>query len=55
MPVRVPQFSDFIVYIDESGDHGLATVDPQSPMFVLACCVFEKRNYTEVICPQFGG
>ncbi len=50
--VRVPQFSDFIVYVDESGDHGLATVDPQSPMFVLACCVFEKRSYADVICPQ---
>ncbi len=50
--VNVPDFSEFIVYVDESGDHGLATVDPQSPMFVLACCVFQKVNYAEVICPQ---
>lgn len=48
----VPAFSDFIVYVDESGDHGLATVDPQSPIFVLACCVFEKTSYAERICPR---
>jgi len=36
-------YSDFIVYADESGDHGLGRVDPGYPLFVLACCVFRKN------------
>jgi hypothetical protein len=34
-------FSNFIVYVDESGDHGMQTLDVNYPMFVLAFCVFE--------------
>ncbi len=37
------RFSNFIVYVDESGDHGMQTVDPNYPLFVLAFCVFYKR------------
>jgi hypothetical protein len=48
---NMTNFSDYIVYVDENGDYGLATVDPLSPLFVLACCVFEKRSYSEVVCP----
>ena len=33
-------FSDYIVYVDESGDHGLK-IAPLYPIFVLAFCVFE--------------
>lgn len=44
-------FSDYIVYVDESGDHGLSSVDPDYPVFVLAFCVFEKRTYTESCAP----
>ncbi|NMG01558.1 DUF3800 domain-containing protein [Azoarcus taiwanensis] len=44
-------FSNFIVYVDESGDHGLQTVDPNYPMFVLAFCVFYKRHYCERVVP----
>jgi len=25
---NVTEFSDYIVYVDESGDHGLKTIDP---------------------------
>ncbi|GGD59667.1 DUF3800 domain-containing protein [Lacimicrobium alkaliphilum] len=45
------QFSKFIVYVDESGDHSLQSIDPQYPIFVLAFCVFHKRHYSEVIVP----
>jgi hypothetical protein len=38
-------FSDFIVFVDESGDHGLLSVDPHFPVFVLAFCVFQKEAY----------
>ena len=40
-------FSKYIVYVDESGDHGMQTIDPQYPLFVLAFCVFHKRHYSE--------
>lgn len=45
------QFSKYIVYVDESGDHNLQSLDPQYPIFVLAFCVFHKRHYSEVIVP----
>jgi hypothetical protein len=46
-------FSDYIVYVDESGNHGLANVNPDYPIFVLACCIFRKRGYCESIVPAF--
>lgn len=45
------QFSSFVVYVDESGDHGLETVDPNYPVFVLSFCVFHKRHYAQVVVP----
>jgi len=45
------RFSDYVVYVDESGDHSLASVDPSYPVFVLALCVFHKRHYSERIIP----
>jgi len=39
------EFSDFIVYVDESGDHGLVSLDPDYPVFVPAFCVFDKLRY----------
>lgn len=44
--------SDFIVYVDESGDHSLAKVDQTYPVFVLAFCVFYKKNYIEKVIPS---
>lgn len=38
-------FSDFIVYVDESGDHGPTNKD--FPAFALAFCIFEKAAYAE--------
>jgi hypothetical protein len=35
--------------VDESGDHGMDTIDPQYPLFVLAFCVFHKRHYSEQV------
>lgn len=45
------RFSNFVVYVDESGDHGMQTVDPNYPVFVLAFCVFYKRHYCEKVMP----
>lgn len=44
-------FSDYIVYVDESGDHGLKTIDPNYPIFVLAFCVFRKADYIDQLVP----
>lgn len=44
-------FSDYIVYVDESGDHGLKQINPQYPVFVLAFCLFGKGDYIEHIVP----
>lgn len=45
------RFSDYVVYVDESGDHALASIDQSYPVFVLALCVFHKRHYSEKIIP----
>ncbi|MEE9451388.1 MAG: DUF3800 domain-containing protein [Gammaproteobacteria bacterium] len=39
------EFSDYIVYVDESGDHSLESIDPKYPIFVLAFCIFNKHEY----------
>lgn len=41
------RFSDYVVYVDESGDHSLASIDPDYPVFVLTLCVFHKRHCTK--------
>lgn len=42
-------FSNFVVYVDESGDHGLTSVDPNYPVFVLAFCIFRKEEYSSTV------
>jgi hypothetical protein len=43
--------SDHIVFVDESGDHGLESIEPSYPVFVLAFCIFEKSHYAQVVLP----
>jgi hypothetical protein len=45
------KYSNFVVYVDESGDHGMQTLDANYPYFVLAFCVFYKRHYSEKVVP----
>ncbi len=45
------QFSDYIVFVDESGDHGMANIDPAFPLFVLSCCLTSKRDYMAAVIP----
>ena len=44
-------YSDFVVYADESGDHGLAAIDPQYPVFALVFCVMRKADYAATVVP----
>lgn len=46
--------SDYIVYVDESGDHGLTSIDPHYPMFVLAFCIFRKDEYSKLVAPAIS-
>lgn len=50
-PTPLGKFSNYVVYVDESGDHGMQTVDANYPVFVLAFCVFHKRYYSEKVVP----
>ena len=45
------EFSDYIIYADESGDHSLTSINPQNPVFVLVFCIIEKRAYFETFVP----
>ena len=37
------EFSDNLAFVDESGDHGLDTIDLGSPMFALTFCIPSKK------------
>jgi hypothetical protein len=43
--------SSYVVYVDESGDHGSIKIDQAYPVFVLAFCVFHKKYYAEHVVP----
>ena len=47
----IAAYSDVIVYVDESGDHGMQTLDSKYPVFVLAFCAFDKKHYCEKVIP----
>lgn len=41
----------FVVFVDESGDHGLERIDPAYPVFVLASCILQKDHYARHLLP----
>lgn len=43
---------DYIIYVDESGDHSLVEIDLDYPVFVLAFCVFKIEDYIADVVPQ---
>lgn len=50
--VQSRRFGKYIVYVDESGDHGMQTVDANYPVFALAFCIFHKGHYAEKVVPS---
>ena len=48
---RERPFGKYIVYVDESGDHSMSSIDQKYPIFVLAFCIFHKSHYGEKIVP----
>lgn len=43
-------FGDFLVFVDESGDHGLESVSTEYPVFVLLFAIFRKDDYVDRVC-----
>ena len=43
--------SDYLIFADESGDHGLVSIDEQFPVFALVFCIVQKQDYVEQIVP----
>ena len=43
--------SDYIVYVDESGDHSLDSINQEFPLFVLSFCIFHKEAYVTSVTP----
>lgn len=44
-------FSDYLLFIDESGDHGLESIDPNYGVFVLCGVLVHKDAYIEEVTP----
>lgn len=45
-------YSDYVIYVDESGDHTLTAIDRDYPVFVLDFCIFRKDSYVSIVAPQ---
>lgn len=43
-------FGDYIVFVDESGDHHLTRIDPVYSVFVLAFAIVKKSEYVNQVC-----
>ncbi|WP_297338722.1 DUF3800 domain-containing protein [Pseudophaeobacter sp.] len=46
------EFSDYIVYVDESGDHSLTSIDADFPVFSLSFCIVKKTDYIGSVVPS---
>lgn len=44
-------FSDYLIFADESGDHGLATFEASYPVFVLVFVLVRKAHYLSTVVP----
>jgi hypothetical protein len=42
---------DFIIYVDESGDHSLDSINKDYPIFVLTFCLFSVSDYIQEAVP----
>jgi hypothetical protein len=46
------EYIEYIVFVDESGDHGLTSIDSGYPVFVLCFCIFSKAHYSNKVVPK---
>jgi hypothetical protein len=54
-PFAPESFSDYIVFVDETGDHDMTNINHDFPLFGLVFCVFSKRDYAESVTPALRG
>jgi len=52
--VAEAEYSDYIIYADESGDPNPASPDTNYPVFVLNFCVFRKDHYAASVLPALA-
>ncbi len=45
-------FSQYIAYVDESGDHSLERINQEFPLFVLSFCIFRKEDLLRRVVPS---
>ena len=43
--IKKPKDDFCLIFLDESGDHGLTKIDNVYPIFLLSCCLFEKDYF----------
>lgn len=48
----MPVYGDYVIYVDESGDHSLGSIDRDYPVFVLDFCIFRKDYYVNSVAPR---
>ena len=48
-------FSDYLVFVDESGSPTLGNIDPDFPLLVLAFMIVRKDTYLRDIVPAVQG
>ena len=48
------EYSEFIIFADESGDIGVKSIDPHYPVFVFSCCVFRRQEYCRATLPAIA-
>lgn len=48
------RFSDYVIFVDESGDPSISSIDPEFPFFVLVFCIFKKSDYFSQTLPRMG-
>ena len=49
------RFSDYLVFVDESGSPTLGNIDPDFPLLVLAFMIVRKDQYLSEIVPAIQG
>ena len=49
--LRSTNYSDYTVFVDESGDHNVGSIDRDYPLFALDFCIFHKSPYANVVVP----
>ena len=48
---QMPCYSDTVVFIDESGDANLTTIDPRFPILNVVCVLVDKTHYFNAVVP----